>query len=212
MSRSDDAALAGFRPVPRGFYMASTVEVAQKILGCLLVCSTSDGLAGGWVVETEAYGPDDPGSHAFRGERPRNRAMFGDAGHAYVYRSHGIHWCVNAVTQSAGIGEAVLIRAIEPLVGIEQMQTRRGLDDIRLLCAGPGRLCQALGIDGTMDGCDLTVGPVRLFGPARKVAEIVASPRIGLSVGTEQCWRFCAAGSRFLSRPDGSRRRNSCVR
>jgi DNA-3-methyladenine glycosylase len=153
---------------------------------------------GGLIVETEAYGRDDPACHAFKGPTPRNAAMFGPHGRAYVYRSHGLHWCVNAVCRP---GEAVLIRAIAPLWGVEAMIARRGLDDPRRLCAGPGRLCQALGIDGGHDGAPLDAPPFSLSLPAEAPGPIHAGPRIGIAKAVDTPWRFCLAGSPHLSRP-----------
>ena len=179
---------------------ASPVEVARALLGCEF---DVDGV-GGTIVETEAYHESDPASHSFRGRTPANAAMFGPAGHAYVYRSYGLHWCLNIVCGREGEGAAVLIRALEPRRGIATMRERRGLDDLRLLCAGPGRLAQALGIDrGRHDGRDLRQPPFRLAGPppGSAPASVVTGPRIGISKAREHPWRFAIAGSPFLSRP-----------
>lgn len=151
-------------------------------------------------METEAYLPDDPASHAFRGPTARNASMFGRAGRLYVYRSYGIHWCANIVCDEDGVGAAVLLRSVEPLDGIETMRARRGLDDVRLLAAGPGRLTQALGLDGTHDGADLGKPPFVLRPPVRP-SDVVTSARVGITRAVEQPWRFSLAGSSFVSRP-----------
>lgn len=155
----------------------------------------------GRIVETEAYGgADDPASHAFRGPRPRNLTMFGLPGHLYVYRSHGIHSCANVVTGCPGQAQAVLLRALEPVSGIEEMRLHRGPVTDRLLCSGPGRLCQALGIGLEDDGVDLLTSKIRIeFG--HSPLEIAAVQRIGISVATDRPWRMVDASSRFLSRP-----------
>jgi DNA-3-methyladenine glycosylase len=155
---------------------------------------------GGPIVEVEAYDSEDPAAHGFRGRTPRNASMFGPPGHAYVYRSYGIHWCLNLVCEGEGHAAAVLIRALEPAHGIEAMELRRGLVDPRLLCAGPGRLCQALGITRDYDGLPLDERPFELL-PAGSPVTVVAVPRIGISVATDLPWRYCAAGSPYLSRP-----------
>ena len=155
---------------------------------------------GGPIVEVEAYDGEDPAAHGFRGRTPRNASMFGPPGHAYVYRSYGIHWCLNLVCDEEGRAEAVLLRALEPLHGLEVMRERRGLDDPRLLCAGPGRLCQALGVTREHDGLVLDAPPFELHTAATR-PEVVAGPRIGISVATSLPWRYAAAGSRYLSRP-----------
>jgi DNA-3-methyladenine glycosylase len=155
---------------------------------------------GGVLVETEAYAPDDPASHAYGGPTRRNATMFGPPGRLYVYRSYGIHWCANAVCAEPGVGAAVLLRALEPAAGIEDMQARRGLDDIRLLAAGPGRLTEALGISAAHDGLDLARPPFVLQPPEAPV-EVVASPRVGITRAAEHPWRFSLAGSTFVSRP-----------
>ncbi len=187
--------------LPASFFERHTVEVAAALIGCLLVSRIGNVVTGGRIVETEAYGEDDPASHAYRGPTARNRAMFGPPGHAYVYRSYGVHWCLNAVTGPDGTGEAVLIRAIEPLMGVDDMVARRGRHDIRKLCAGPGNLCAALGITGSLNGVPLDGVLLGIYEPAGPVGEVVSSRRIGISVAEERLWRFTESGSRFLSRP-----------
>ena len=155
---------------------------------------------GGVVVETEAYAPEDPASHSYGGRTVRNAAMFGPPGHLYVYRSYGIHWCANVVCADEGTGAAVLLRALEPVHGLEEMQARRGLDVLTLLCAGPGRLCQALGIGGKHDGLPLDRPPFELQLPGL-LPEIVAGPRVGITRATELPWRYALRNSRFVSRP-----------
>ena len=170
-------------------------KVAPQLLGALL---RVDG-AGGLIVETEAYDQDDAASHSFRGLSARNASMFGPPGHAYVYRSYGMHWCLNFVCREAGHGAGVLIRAIEPTQGLELMRERRGLPDARLLCAGPGRLTQALGITRELDGQPLNLPPFELRAPAA-MPPWVSGPRIGISKAVEVPWRFGWAGSPCLSR------------
>jgi DNA-3-methyladenine glycosylase len=155
---------------------------------------------GGIVVETEAYAADDPASHSYRGRTARNATMFGPAGHLYVYRSYGIHWCANVVCGEEGFGAAVLLRALEPTHGVVDMQARRGVDDIALLCSGPGRLCQALGITGEHDGLPLDRGRLGLY-KASETAETVASPRIGITRARDLPWRYSLRSSPFVSRP-----------
>jgi DNA-3-methyladenine glycosylase len=183
--------------LPPGFFARSVHEVAPELIGVTLLVAG----VGGSIVEVEAYeSAVDPAAHGFRGQTPRTAAMFGPPGHAYVYRSYGLHWCLNLVCEEAGNAAAVLVRALEPLHGVETMQARRGLDDPRLLCAGPGRLCQALGVTREHDGLPLDRLPFELLAPAAPV-EVVSGTRIGISVATELPWRYAAAGSRFLSRP-----------
>ena len=155
---------------------------------------------GGRIVEVEAYDSEDPAAHGFRGRTPRNASMFGPPGHAYVYRSYGIHWCLNLVCEEEGSAAAVLIRSLEPTHGLEVMRARRGLDDDRLLAAGPGRLCEALGVSREHDGLALDAPPFELVAPGRP-PEIVTGTRIGISVATELPWRYAEAESRWLSRP-----------
>lgn len=171
------------------------LEAAPALLGWTLLV---DGV-GGVVVEVEAYGPGDPASHSFRGETRRNSTMFGPPGRLYVYRSYGMHWCANVVCEPAGTGAAVLLRALEPTHGVEEMKARRGVDDPRLLCAGPGRLAQALGISGAHDGAPLGRPPFRLLAPAAPVP-FEATPRIGISVAAEAPWRYVLSGTRWASR------------
>ena len=179
-------------------FSAASETVARQLIGMRLLV---DGV-GGVIVETEAYDGEDPASHSFGGPSERNAAMFGLPGCVYVYRSYGIHWCMNLVCREAGHGAGVLLRAIEPTDGLERMRARRGLDDIRLLCAGPGRLGQALGIDRSFNGLPLKQPPFALFAAEPGLnRQVVAGPRIGISKAVDQPWRFGLAGSRFLSRP-----------
>ena len=177
-------------------FSAPSAEVAQALIGWTLLV---DGV-GGPIVETEAYDRDDPASHSFPGPTKRNAVMFGPPGHAYVYRSYGIHWCLNFVCSPDGHGAGVLIRALEPAAGIEVMRARRGLEDTRLLCAGPGRLGQALAITSEHNGMRLDVPPFQLAAPTKPVY-VVTGPRIGISKAVDMPWRFGLAGSRFMSRP-----------
>jgi DNA-3-methyladenine glycosylase len=179
----------------RDFFARSVHEVAPDLLGATLLV---DGV-GGRIVEVEAYDQTDPASHGFRGRTARNEAMFGPAGQAYVYRSYGIHWCLNLVCEDEGTAAAVLLRALEPTHRLDVQRARRGLDDLRLLCAGPGRLCQALGVTRAHDGLALDRPPFVLL--AREEApEVAAGPRIGISQAADLPWRYAVSGSRYLSR------------
>jgi len=189
-------AAAGAGPV-RGYFNNDVVAVARALIGARILV---DGV-GGRIVETEAYSRADPASHSANGPTARNAAMFGPGGHAYVYRSYGLHWCLNLVCAAPGGGSAVLLRAIEPTDGIETMQARRGMTDLRLLCAGPGRLAQALGVTGAMNGLAIDAPPFAFQPAAETAPDIVAGPRIGISRAIDWPWRFGLAGSRFLSRP-----------
>lgn len=186
------------RPLSRRFYARDALQAAPDLLGRLLVREVDGTMLVGRIVETEAYRPDDPASHSFRGPRRANATMFGPPGHSYVYVSHGIHHCLNAVCRPPS---AVLIRALEPVKGVGEMVRRRGLQDPRLLCGGPGRLCQALGITLDEDGHDLTVGRGLWIAPGRRAPQAVITPRVGLTVALEQPWRFVLPGTRFASRP-----------
>lgn len=177
-------------------FFADSAAVARQLIGAIVLV---DGV-GGRIVETEAYDREDPASHSFSGPTPRNATMFGPPGHAYVYRSYGIHWCLNFVCREAGHGAGVLIRAIEPLKEVPTMRERRGVEDERLLCAGPGRLCQALGITRGHDGLRLDRPPFELIPPDKRVRSI-SGPRIGISKAIDVPWRFGLAGSVYLSRP-----------
>ncbi len=174
----------------------SVHEVAPELIGATLLV---DGV-GGRIVEVEAYDREDPASHGYRGRTRRNATMFGPSGHAYVYRSYGIHWCLNLVCEGEGVPSAVLVRAIEPTQGLDEMRQRRSLDDPRLLASGPGRLCQALAITGEHDGLPLDAPPFELRDRNGPV-EVVAGARVGITRATELPWRYAEAGSRFLSRP-----------
>jgi DNA-3-methyladenine glycosylase len=180
----------------REFFARSVHEVAPELVGATLLV---DGV-GGRIVEVEAYDQDDPASHGFRGRTARTASMFGPPGHAYVYRSYGIHWCLNLVCAEEERAEAALVRALEPTSGLGAMRKRRGLDADRALCSGPGKLCQALGITRVLDGLPLDEPPFELL--ARTATpEIAIGPRIGITRAVEQPWRYGLAGSPFLSRP-----------
>jgi DNA-3-methyladenine glycosylase len=165
-------------------------------VGCTLVGADASGV----IVEVERYQQDDPASHSFRGPTTRAAVMFGPPGRAYVYRSYGVHWCLNLVCEPEGRGAAVLLRALAPLSGLESMRARRGGVGDRLLCSGPGRLTQALGVDGRHDGTPLDGRPLAVLARTGSV-EVVSGPRIGITRALDQPWRFGLAGSPHLSRP-----------
>ena len=175
---------------------APSEQVARCLIGSVLLI---DGV-GGRIVETEAYDRADPASHSFAGPTARNGVMFGAPGHAYVYLSHGIHWCLNFVCREPGHGAGVLIRALEPMAGLELMRERRGVAPLRQLCSGPGKLGQALGVTRALNGAGLAAPPFALTRAEGKV-EVVAGPRIGISKAVDVPWRFGLAGSPYLSRP-----------
>jgi len=179
-------------------FAAPSHEVARLLIGVTVLV---DGV-GGRIVETEAYDREEPASHCYIGQTPRNFSMFGPPGRSYVYRSHGLHWCLNFVCREEGHGAGVLIRALEPVAGLDVMRERRGMDDERLLCAGPGRLCQALGVTREHNNLPLDAPPFVLLPPDHTLpVEVLAGPRIGISKAMELPWRFGVAGSRFLSKP-----------
>jgi DNA-3-methyladenine glycosylase len=180
----------------RDFFLRSVHDVARKLIGALLLI----GRTGGRIVEVEAYHHTDPAAHSFRGPTERNLVMFGPPGFAYVYRSYGIHWCLNFVCEQEGSASAVLIRAIEPLQGLALMRRRRQLSDEQLLCSGPGRLAQALGVTLAHNGLPLDRPPFVLIARERE-PEIAVGIRIGITKAAELPWRYGLTGSRFLSKP-----------
>jgi DNA-3-methyladenine glycosylase len=184
------------------WYDRPVVEVARDLIGCVV---SHEGCAG-VIVETEAYHHSEPACHAYVGLTERTRVLFGAPGRAYVYRSYGIHACLNAVCEPPGVGAAVLIRALEPVEGVELMQTRRGVERIENLCSGPGKLTQALGVSLSENGGDLWRGPIVVSGrpAAWREVPVLTDRRIGITKAVELPWRFCAGGSRFLSRPVGA--------
>ena len=180
------------------FYDRPVLEVAEDLIGCVV----SRGDTSGVIVETEAYHHSEPASHAFVGLTPRTRTLFGPPGRAYMYLSYGIHACLNAVCEPVGVGAAVLIRALEPASGLDQMRARRGVERIEDLCSGPGKLTQALGIELADNGVDLSEGPVLISERPGgwEHPRVSTDVRIGITKATELPWRFCATGSRFVSR------------
>lgn len=176
----------------QAFFARPALSVAPDLIGATLALGETSGI----IVETEAYEPDDPASHSFRGETLRNKAMFGLPGTTYVYRSYGIHWCFNITCLP---GSAVLLRALEPVSGIALMRERRGLEPLRLLCSGPGKLCQALGIDRSHDRLSVLSEPF-VLSLASEPPELAVGPRIGITKAADQPWRFGVEGSAFLSR------------
>jgi DNA-3-methyladenine glycosylase len=180
----------------QAFFDHSVHEVAPDLIGATLLV----GGAGGVIVEVEAYHHTDPAAHSHRGRTDRNAVMFGPPGYAYVYRSYGLHWCLNFVCEGEGSASAVLIRALQPVTGLAAMERRRGTCVEQLLCSGPGRLCQALGVTQAHNGLRLDRAPFALYARTDAV-ELVAGPRIGISKAVERPWRYGLAGSPFLSRP-----------
>jgi DNA-3-methyladenine glycosylase len=180
----------------RDFFAQSVHTVAPQLIGATLLFEG----VGGRIVEVEAYDHEDPASHGYAGRTARNASMFGPAGHAYVYRSYGIHWCLNFTCEGEGVANAVLVRALEPLAGLARMRRRRGITEARLLCSGPGRLCQALGITRAHDGFALDKPPFELRARNGEAA-LVVGPRVGITKAAENPWRYGLAGSSFLSKP-----------
>ena len=184
------------RRLRRSFFGRHVLEVAPELIGATLLFNG----VGGRIVELEAYHHTDPASHSFRGPTERNAIMFGPPGYSYIYRSYGIHWCLNFVCEPKGSASAVLIRALEPTEGLGTMRRRRGMADERLLCSGPGRLCEALGITHKQNGFALDEPPFELFGRTAAV-EVAIGPRIGITKAVDKPWRYGLKGSRFLSKP-----------
>ncbi|WP_256460605.1 DNA-3-methyladenine glycosylase [Bradyrhizobium ontarionense] len=180
----------------RAFFGRPVLEVAPDLIGATFLV---DGV-GGIIVEVEAYHHTEPAAHSFRGPTPRNQVMFGPPGFAYVYRSYGIHWCVNFVCEAEGSASAVLIRAIEPTLGVDEMRRRRRLEDVRALCSGPGKLTEAMGITIAHNGMALDGTPIELFARSGAV-EVVEGVRIGITKAVELPWRYGLKGSRYLSKP-----------
>ena len=190
------AALPLGKPLKRSFFDRSVHEVAPDLIGATFLVNG----VGGTIVEVEAYHHTDPAAHSFRGPTPRNRVMFGPAGFSYVYRSYGMHWCVNFVCEEEGSASAVLIRALEPTHGLAAMRRRRGLTEPRALCSGPGKLCEALGITIAHSELPLDKPPIALYARAQK-PEIAIGIRIGITKAIELPWRYGLKGSKFLSKP-----------
>lgn len=192
--RSEDGS-----PLGLAFFDRSVHDVARDLIGC----TVAHGHTGGVIVETESYHAEDEACHAFGGRTARNGALFGPPGHAYVYLSYGIHSLLNFVAEPEGSATAVLIRALEPSSGVELMRKRRGVERLERLCSGPGKLAQALGVGLELNGSSLAGGPIRIIGPAAgsRRRTIVTAPRVGITKATDLPWRFCAAGSRFVSSP-----------
>ena len=186
------------QPLVQADFAGDAADVARRLIGATLLV---DGV-GGVIVETEAYDQSEPAAHTHRGPTPRNAAMFGPPGHAYVYFNYGIHWCLNFVCREAGHGAGVLIRALQPTHGVDVMRTRRGMDDERLMCAGPGRVGQALGIGAAHYGLPLDAAPFTVLAAPADAApvQVLTGPRIGISRAVDVPWRFGLAGSRHLSR------------
>lgn len=181
-------------------FSADAQQVARWLIGVTMLING----VGGRIVETEAYDQSDPAAHTYTGPSARNAAMFGPPAHVYVYRSYGLHWCMNLVCREAGHGAGVLLRALEPTHGIDTMQQRRGMRNVRLLCAGPGRLAQALAVDHSWNGRALQPPVIELLhatDEAARAVEVLSGPRIGISKAADTPWRFGEHGSRYVSKP-----------
>ena len=197
----EPVAMPNARLLRRKFFDRSVHEVAPELIGATLLFKG----AGGIIVEVEAYHHTDPAAHSYGGRTERNAVMFGPPGHVYVYRSYGIHWCLNFVCERDGSASAVLIRALQPTEGLAVMRRRRGMEEERLLCSGPGRLCEALGVTHAHNGLALDAPPFELRARSGKI-EIVAGPRIGITKAVHSPWRYGLKGSRFLSKPFKNKR------
>ncbi len=185
----------------RRFFEGHTPKVARALLGCQLVRIVDGARISGRIVETEAYrGAGDPASHAYRGRTRRNALMFGEAGHAYLYFSYGFHWCLNLTTEPRGRAGAVLIRAIEPVEGLERMMMNRQAESVAHVADGPGKLTRALGIDGRLNGEDVVTSGRLFVEEGKKVRRVGLSSRVGISEGTKRKWRFYVKGNRFVSK------------
>jgi DNA-3-methyladenine glycosylase len=189
-------------PLGPGFYESDTVQIAKNLLGCILVHDSIEGRTSGRIVETEAYLWNDPACHASRGITPRTEVMFGPPGHAYIYLIYGMYRCFNVVTARLGLGEAVLIRALEPIEGLKLMAHRRGKYDPLSLCSGPGKLVMAMGLKQEQNGLDLSRGNLRILGSdlGKSAGQIKATTRIGIRVGVELPLRFYIEGNPFISK------------
>jgi DNA-3-methyladenine glycosylase len=194
-NRTPDAPKLG-KPLKRAFFARNVLAVAPDLIGATLLV---DGV-GGIIVELEAYDQSEPAAHSFNGPTPRTQVMFGPPGVAYVYRSYGIHWCINFVCEKTGSASAVLIRALQPTHGIPAMRRRRGLHDERSLCSGPGKLCEALGVTDKHNGLALDAPPFALHARIGK-ADVVKGVRIGITKAVDLPWRYGLKGSKFLSKP-----------
>lgn len=184
------------RPIHPDFFARSVHNVAPDLIGAVLLVNGT----GGRIVEVEAYHHTDPAAHSFNGQTERNAVMFGPPGRIYVYRSYGMHWCMNFVCEPEGTASAVLLRAIEPTEGLAAMRRRRGFADERLLCAGPGRVCEALGVSHAQNGARIDRAPFAIYAADEK-PQIVSGVRIGITKAADLPWRYGKAGSRFLSKP-----------
>jgi DNA-3-methyladenine glycosylase len=194
-NRTSDPPKLG-KPLKRAFFARNVLTVAPDLIGATLLVNG----VGGVIVELEAYDQSEPAAHSFNGPTPRTMVMFGPPGVAYVYRSYGIHWCINFVCEKEGSASAVLIRALQPTHGIPAMRRRRGLHDERSLCSGPGKLCEALGITDAHNGLALDAAPFALYARTGKV-EVVTGVRIGITKAVELPWRYGLKASKFLSKP-----------
>ncbi len=200
------------RALPRSFYARPTLQVARDLLGCWVVRESPEGIAAGRIVEVEAYrGEDDPACHAAAGRTARNQVIYGPPGMAYVYFTYGMHYCLNVVTEREGFPAAVLVRALEPTLGLDLMRARRGVDALASLTSGPARLTQALAVDARLNGHDLARAPLWLEAarPGERKGRIRRGPRVGIRVGIDRLWRFAWAGHPCVSRSRAASPRRS---
>lgn len=189
------------KPITKSFFKKNTLEIARALLNCYIVNNAKEGETMGKIVETEAYLSNDPASHSFNGKTKRNSTMFGQPGKAYVYFTYGMHHCFNVVTREEGVGEAVLIRALEPISGIELMKKRRKTNNIKNLCSGPAKLVQAMGIEKKHNGLDIIEGKLRIcMGKPIEDNNIIQTKRIGISKGADLPYRFYIKDNAFVSK------------